>query len=251
MKKMIFALAFSLVFLAPAQNKPEKLTFKSVIINGSPNIKALKKSIQLQTNLQVAILKLKFGKEKDATKLKEAQEQLVKTEAYHQKKYGLIPGLAYQLVNEKAAVSLLLNDDQLNKISGKPAASTKTDEKKKFKKYPQFELKTTKEVQSFMMAAQQGTLLKNKVDQLKKDRTKKSIKEQKRILEELKKAEAKKDEFDAAMNKKYGVRANLDYLLEITSVSLFLVLDKSDLSDIAKKQQSRTEAAFKKALNAK
>ena len=51
------------------------------------------------------------------------------------------------------------------------------------------------------------------------------------------KAEAKKDEFDAAMNKKYGVRANLDYLLEITSVSLFLVLDKSDLSDIAKKQE--------------
>lgn len=243
---------FSIISILSAQNTEDKTyVFKSTIVNGQDNIADLKKSIQVQNTLKFQIATLKYGKKKDDAKLKDAQTKLAEIEKYHQKKYGMMPDLNYQLVNEAATVSLLLNDDQLNQIAGDKATEAKKVEKKKYKKYPQFELKTAAQVKEFIMAAQQGKVLTEKIDSLKKERQKKSVKEQKKIIEELKKTEETKDKYDAAMNKKYGVRPKLDYLVEVKTISLYLALKEKDLSNIAKIERARLENELKKQVKNK
>ncbi|MCM8531093.1 MAG: hypothetical protein NE330_08040 [Lentisphaeraceae bacterium] len=250
--RLLILTLLSLISILSAQDAKDKtLVFRSTIVNGQDNIADLKKSIQVQNTLKLQIATLKYGKKKDDAKLKEAETRLIEVEKYHQKKYGMIPGLNYQLVNEAATVSLLLNDDQLNQIAGEKAAEPKKDEKKKYKKYPQFELKTAAQVREFIMAGQQGKVLTEKIDSLKKERQKKSVKEQKKIIEELKKTEETKDKYDAAMNKKYGVRPKLDYLVEVKAISLYLALKDKDLSNIAKIERARLENELKKKVKNK
>ncbi|MCM8536898.1 MAG: hypothetical protein NE334_13255 [Lentisphaeraceae bacterium] len=243
---------FSAISILSAQDAKEKtFTFRSTIVKGQSNITDLKKSIQVQNTLKLQIVTLKYGKKKDAAKLKEAETRLLEVEKYHQKKYGMTPGLNYQLVNEAATVSLLLNDDQLNQIAGEKAEAPKKDEKEQYKKYPQFELNNAAQVKEFIMAAQQGKVLTNKIESLKKERQKKSVKEQKKIIEELKKTEETKDKYDAAMNKKYGVRPKLDYLVEVKAISLYLTLKEKDLNNIAKIERARLENELKKQVKNK
>ena len=103
-----------------------------------------------------------------------------------------MPGMNYQLMNEKASVSLLLSDDQLNKLSdSKNIAKQANGTQGKLKKYPQFEINSNQAVQQFLIAAQHGTALNKKIEELKKSRKSKDISDQKKIIEELKKLEGK------------------------------------------------------------
>ena len=61
----------------------------------------------------------------------------------------------------------------------------------------------------------------------------------------------KESKFDAAMLKKYNIRPNLDYSVDITAVALYLVLEEQDLKQIAVKNKNRYEAAFQKKMNEK
>ena len=245
-------LAITFTLSAETPQKPKNRIFKAAIISGKENIQELKKSLNTQTVLRNSALKIKFGENQDKEQLKQFEEQYAKLEAYHAKKYGMMPGMIYQMMNEKAAVSLLLSDEQLNKISdSKAIAKNSSETKGNLKKYPQFEINSNKAIQEFLIAAKHGENMSAKIDELKKSRQSKDVADQKVIIEELKKLEADKDKFDAAMKKKYGIRPNLDYMVEITAVSLYLVINENDLSAIATKQKKRYEEEFKKQLNAK
>ena len=182
---------------------------------------------------------------------------------FHLKNYGLKPGLRYKIINEKATVSLLLNEQQLNKIadlkttsdSPKKTSSEQEEKKSTFKKYPQFELSDARKVQQFLMATRQGQMLKAKIDQLKKEGRAKGLQKQKQEQEQnmqvLKKVEEEKEKFDRAMNKKYGIRPKLDYLVEISSIAIYLILSQEDIHLLANQNRARIENAFKTSLNKK
>ncbi|MCH2207822.1 MAG: hypothetical protein MK132_18360 [Lentisphaerales bacterium] len=247
---LLFFYAVALFAETTPLPKPKHRVFKATIINGKENIQELKKSLNTQSALRNSALKIKFSENKNAEQLKQFEEQFAKLEAFHAKKYGMLPGMTYQLVNEKATVSLLLSDEQLNKLSdSKSIAKNSTDSTGKLKKYPQFEINSSKAIQQFLVVAKHGTALTKKIEELKKSRQTKEIADQKKIIEELKKLEAEKTKFDEAMNKKYGIRPKLDYIVDITSVALYLVLEEKDLNEIAAKQRTRYEAAYKKQLN--
>lgn len=208
--------------------------FKAVTIVGTQNIQQLKKSLSDLTILRNSYLKTKFSKAVDQEQLHKFEQDFTKLEVYHEKKYGMIPGMAYQLVNDKASVSLILSDQQLNQIAeGQESEPKESENKSNLKKYPQFELNSAKAIQDFLIAANQGKILNTKI----KNETE---------PEKLKKIEEQKVQFDAAMKEKYGIRPNLDYVLEVTSVSLYQVLKEEDLKKSLQNNRKDTKKPFAK-----
>lgn len=224
------------------------LKFRSALIKGTKQIEIFRKSLSQLKEAKQQLLEFTLGKNKDSKKAKELAGQIDKLEAHMLQKYGIYPDVPYIASPETATVSLLLTEEQLEKLSGeKPTAENGTAEGERTR-YPVIKLTSGQAVQNFIADAKKGDLIRKRIESLKSMRKEKGVEEQKKIAEQIKNLEEQLNKYDDAMKKTYKVHSNLDYILDTTSLSVYMVINSEDLKMIGLRNKNKVEKNFKESL---
>ena len=250
MIRLILLLSFLVVSLNGQEesNDIKTLKFRSALIKGTKQVEIFRNSLSQLKEAKQQLLESTLGKTKDANKVKELAELVDKLEAHMLQKYGIYPDVPYIASPESATVSLLLTEDQLEKLSGeKPTADNSSKEGERTR-YPVIKLTSGQAVQNFIADAKKGDLIRKRIESLKAMRKEKDVEEQKKIADQIKNLEEQLSKYDDAMKKTYKVHSNLDYILDTTSLSVYMVINSEDLKMIGLRNKNKVEEHFKETL---
>jgi hypothetical protein len=256
MKKtfLIFLSLISITVSAQDDNAVKNLHYRSAVVRGAAQVQKFQAALTLLNKTKLAYLTEKLSPKKDAENFKKLIAELEKIEQLMLKDYGMYQDITYTATPEAASVSLILTDEQLEKLSGEKKEKSKdTKEKSKDTKtrYPVFKLESAKAVKAFMADARKGDLILKKIASLKESRKGKKIPAQKKIAEEVKALQASKVKYDEAMKKTYKIHSNLDYILDTTALSIYMIITSEDLKKIGQTNKIKLEENFKKNMKKK
>ena len=253
MKKNILIVLslISITLSAQVDEKVKSLRYQSALVRGSAQVQKFQKALAQLNRAKSNYLKEKFAAKKDEKKFSILAKKIAEVEKFMLENYGMYSDITYTVVRDKASVSLLLTDDQLEKLSGEKKEKGADKAKVKRTRYPVFKLESAEAVQNFMADSRKGNLIRKKITDLKEARQGKDLTEQKKIAGQLVDFEESLVKYNAAMKKTYKIHSNLDYILDATALSIYMVITSEDLKNIGQQNKLKYEEIIKNKLKKK